>query len=344
MEVMIISEIASVYGSIYLKKRKSKEDVMKNFLVCLLTAGMIFVFSKTTIAGDAKKFDFIRPVTNPIYFDLAVPQTYIHPIFIYQSLPKKVEVNVGETITQVPVDGHLTVTALAFEYAVSERLSIVAAKDGYINFRPKETLNKATGFADLAAGVKYAFILNPADKLALSGKVLIELPTGNKKVFQGNGDGNISPSVLLTKGFGNLQLAATIGATIPFDSGKESTMLYDSWHLSYGIAKRFYPLIELNHFRVLSAGKGKADFTPINLEDLATFEGGDLINLGAKHAGRNKDFTTMAAGFRFKITDNLNIGAAYEFPLTAKEKGLMKNWNRNIPAISPSDQKSFYAI
>jgi opacity protein-like surface antigen len=85
-------------------------------------------------------------------------------------------------------------------------------------------------------------------------------------------------------------------------------------------------LIELNHFRVLSAGKGKADFTEqLNVEDLVTFEGGDLINLGAKHAGRNKDFTTMAAGFRFKMTDNLNIGAAYEFPLTSKEKGLMKN-------------------
>jgi hypothetical protein len=299
---------------------------MKNFLFCILTVSMIFVFSKTAIAGDTKKFDFIRPMTNPVYFDLAVPQTYVHPIFIYQNLPEKVEVNVGGTILQVPVGGHFTVAALAFEYALSERFSIVAAKDGYINFRPKETLNKATGFADLAAGVKYAFILNPADKLALAGKVLIELPVGNKEVFQGNGGGNISPSILLTKGFGDFQFAATVGTIIPFDSGEESTMLYNSWHLSYGIAKRFYPLIELNHFRVLSAGKGKADFTEqLNVEDLVTFEGGDLINLGAKHADRNKDFVTMAAGLRFKMTDNLNIGAAYEFPLTSKEKGLMKN-------------------
>lgn len=35
----------------FLKNQKSKEEVVKNFLFCLLTVSMVFVFSKTAIAG-----------------------------------------------------------------------------------------------------------------------------------------------------------------------------------------------------------------------------------------------------------------------------------------------------
>lgn len=32
--------------------------------------------------------DAIRPITNPTLFDLAVPRTQLHPIFIYNSIPR----------------------------------------------------------------------------------------------------------------------------------------------------------------------------------------------------------------------------------------------------------------
>ena len=69
------------------------------------------------------------------------------------------------------------------EFAVNERLSIVATKDGYVEMRPDATLSKQSGWANLAGGLKYAFILYPISKTAVSGSMTFEVPTGNSDVF-----------------------------------------------------------------------------------------------------------------------------------------------------------------
>jgi hypothetical protein len=84
-------------------------------------------------------------------------------------------------------------------------------------------------------------------------------------------------------------------------------------------ASWFIPLVELNWFHVLDAGDGTGNFpsqvggaVPAVLE----FEGGDVFNLGAVNSGANRDFVTAAFGFRARLTDSVNVGAAYEIPLT----------------------------
>ncbi len=57
---------------------------------------------------------------------------------------------------------------------------------------------------------------------------------------------------------------------------------------------------------------------------MATFEGGDLINFGAANVS-NKDLVTLGVGFRYRLTDNMDVGAAYEIPLTEEEENLMES-------------------
>ncbi|MEZ5302086.1 MAG: hypothetical protein R3F11_15800 [Verrucomicrobiales bacterium] len=265
-----------------------------------------------------------RPITNPTLFDLAIPQSYVHPLFLYQSLPSSISTEIGS----VPLDGDLQVYAIQLQWAVTERLAITATKDGYIDFNPDNTLAEEDGWANLAAGLKYAFVYDPASQLAVSGQLLIEVPTGNSDVWQGEGDGVAIPSVSALKIAGPVQLAGTLGAKIPFDSDAESTMLFSSIHLSYEVTPRFFPLVELNYFRVLDEGDGGSRFGSQAgglVPAIAQFEAGDLVNFGAANADKNPDFLSLGVGFRFRATDNVDLGFAFELPLTDDEDSIMEN-------------------
>jgi hypothetical protein len=50
---------------------------------------------------------FIKPVTNPVYFDEAQNISYVHLVNAYQDLPKRISTKLG----RVPLDGHLNLTA-----------------------------------------------------------------------------------------------------------------------------------------------------------------------------------------------------------------------------------------
>ena len=116
----------------------------------------------------------------------------------------------------------------------------------------------------------------PTNKFILSSRVLFEMSQGSSDVFQGNGSGNVTPSLHFLKGFDKLQLVGGAGITIPFDSGEESTVMFDTWNASYAVTPWFFPLVELNHFRVINDGNEKG-----LVPEIVTFEGGDLINFGA---------------------------------------------------------------
>lgn len=263
-----------------------------------------------------------RPISNPTLFDLALPTTNVRPLFIYHVLPD----NINTTLGSLPLGGDVELYALQFEIALNERLSIVATKDGYVDVNPDNTASSENGFANLGAGLKYAFILDPVSKTALSGSATFELPTGNSDVFQGEGDGMVNLILSGLKLVDDWQFAAGAGAQIPF-SGQQSTNAWISTHASYEVCSWFIPLVEVNWFHVLDAGNGTGNFpahvggaVPAVIE----FEGGDLFNLGAVNSHVNRDLVTAAIGFRSRLTDSIDAGVAYEIPLTNDEDSLMK--------------------
>ena len=263
-----------------------------------------------------------RPISNPTLFDLALPGTNVHPIFIYHGLPNTITTTNGGS---VPLGGDVELYALQFEIAINDRLSIVATKDGYVDMNPNGVLEDQNGFANLGAGVKYAFILDPVSRTAVSGTLTFELPTGNSDVLQGEGDGAANLILNGLKLIDNWQFAGSAGLQIPF-SDEQSTSSFISAHASYEVCKYFTPLVEVNWFHVLDAGDGRGNY-PAHLDGALpgaiNFEGGDLFNLGAVNSTENRDFVTAAIGFRSRITDCVDVGAAYEIPLTNDENSLI---------------------
>jgi hypothetical protein len=264
-----------------------------------------------------------RPISNPTLFDLALPGTNVHPIFIYHGLPNRINLAGGGS---VDLGGDVELYALQFEIALNERLSIVATKDGYVDMNFDNTLDDQSGFANLGAGLKYAFILDPVSRTALSGTMAFEIPTGNSDVFQGEGDGSVNLILNGLKLINDWQFAGSAGLQIPF-SDEQSTNSFISAHASYEFCKWFTPLVEVNWFHVLDSGDGRGNYPAYlggALPGAINFEGGDLFNLGAVNADENRDFVTAAIGFRSRITDSVDVGAAYEIPLTNDEESLME--------------------
>ena len=234
-----------------------------------ISAALMFL-SSIVIAGD-----FIAPVSNPIYSDVAVPHTRITPIFIQHQFPGMIETSVGE----VALDGTANVYALQFEIALSESFSIVAVKDGWIEIDADNVLTEEEGFGDLGFGVKWAFYQEGDRTVAFRGTV--ELPIGDEEVFQGNGDGNFSPALLYTVNTEKYTANAVLGLSLPFDGDEESTASYLSLMYAHKFNKRFSLAAELNWFRILSEGDSSADFgdqtaahTLIEFDDVGYFNTG----------------------------------------------------------------------
>jgi hypothetical protein len=265
-----------------------------------------------------------RPISNPTLFDLAVPGTNVHPIAIHQSLPD----HVNSTIGELPMGGDLQVYALQFEIALNERLSIVATKDGYVDINAGNALwSDQHGFANLGAGLKYAFYYDPEHSAAASLTTTVEFPTGNRDVFQGEGDGAVTLIVSGLKLWDRLQVAGGAGVHLELDDQLADTS-FVSAHVSYEVHPLFIPLVEVNWHHVLDPGNGQPAFSsqaggavPV----VAEFEGFDLLNFGASNAAENRDFVTAAIGFRSRLTDSLDCGLAYEIPLTNEHDGVMKD-------------------
>ena len=265
-----------------------------------------------TDAGRSLK-SAIPSITNPTLHELAVPQTRMHAMVINHQTPDQVKA--GGNL--VAVGGDVNIVALQLEYALNDRLSIIASKDGYIDFNPSTAspFTDQTGFANIAAGLKYAFIYDEANDFAASVALQLELPTGNRDVFQGRGDGNVLLTFSALKLMGNWQFSGATGINVPFDSDEEALTGFASAHVSYQLTERFTPIFEINFYHTLNAGERGSVPTD--------FEGGGFFNFGSPNGEVNENIVTAALGARYKINESLSLGAAYEVPLTEEEENFM---------------------
>ncbi|MGC8736186.1 MAG: hypothetical protein ACP5SG_05350 [Dissulfurimicrobium sp.] len=314
--------------------------LLKIGIVMLIMAMGIF-YPSFGICND--DFDrFIMPVSNPIYLGDARNVTMIRPLYLFQRLPQKVDTIIGK----VPLGGHINGFAIQASYAFNDRLSLVAVKDGYIDCRPNNTLNDHNGWTDIAAGLQYSFLYHPQDNFIMTARLVYEMASGSDQVYQGNGDGNFNPSILFLKGIDRLQFSGALGLVVPVDRNQENTLFYDSWHLDYAVTDWFRPLVELNHFYVIDSGdrdpwirnainklgveRALSATLGTSKEDdvvasVAKFNGCDIVDLGGRYNDDHRNLVTLAFGSRFRVTNWLDFGAAYEIPLTSKEDGLIRD-------------------
>jgi hypothetical protein len=236
--------------------------------------------------------ELLTPVANPIFFESPDIGSELRPIYVYHRLNDKF------------LPGDVQLMALQFRLALTERLALIATKDGYMTIRP-DAGGDLEGWADIGGGLKYALIDDQESKFILTPGVKFELPTGDSDVFQGNGDGEFDLFVSAAKGFEKLQLMGTLGVRLPLDDDEETSQMHYSLQLAYANCQWFKPFVALNGYTVLSEGTGPAIGS----------EGYDVINFGTSNAGGETQIV-LGAGFRSSLSKSLDLGVAYEKDVT----------------------------
>ena len=233
--------------------------------------------------------------------------------------------------------GDAWVVALQARIAITDRLAFIATKDGYTWLRPGSSsqISAEEGFFDISAGFKYALIDRPEDNFIFTPSLRFDVPTGEKAVFSGNGDGVAIPAFSTAWGLDWLHFIGDLGARLPFDTNKESSSLFYNLHIDASPLDFLVPFVELNGTTWLHSGKGERNvktkaFGSVDLTaaqdvlygagvtDTHRWEGGDLVNLGSRGVAGNT-ILTLAIGSRIPVTKHLSIGGYYEFPVTRRD-------------------------
>ena len=258
----------------------------------MLCGTMVATLTTTTllnnVLADDWKANAISPVANPLYFEDPRIRSEIRPIFMEHTLDHN-----------FAGGGDVQVMAVQARWAVNDRLAIIATKDGYILLNAKG-ITHHTGFADIAAGVKYALIDAPEHQFILTPGYKINLPTGNSRVFQGSGYSDAF--VAAEKGFDDFHLTANLGGVIAHDQNNCNNEIHYSAQVDYRFCKLFVPFATANAYTVVSEAKHNPGLTT---------EGYDLINFGSgKASGRT--MASVGLGFRSMLTQNVDFGFSYE--------------------------------
>ncbi len=268
---------------------------------CLLTLAAVAA-DGAALAGDDWKDKAIAPVTNPLFFEDPLIHSEVRPLAMWHNIDKGFATGGGD----------VRVYAAQLRYAITDRLAFIATKDGYIDVDPGVGTS-TDGWADIAAGLKYALIDSADRQFVLTPGIKLELPTGNTSVFQGNGSGEWNAFVSAIKGWDDFHATASAGVRLPNDWDRETASAHYSLQLDYYVCRWFIPFVAANGQTVLSEGKG----LPL------TVEGFDLINFGSRNAeGRTQ--IALGGGFRSRLHEKVDFGFAYEFGAT-DPKGLFKD-------------------
>jgi hypothetical protein len=245
--------------------------------------------------------NFISPISNPLFFEDPRTLSEVRLIFANHWLPQSNPVFQG---------GQAQYLAMQARVALTDRLSFIATKDGYVWIDPDNpAVGNPDGWADVAAGLKYNLIRDPANQHILSVGATFELDVGSHQVFQGRGDGEFH--LFATNGIAltpKSHWLTASGFRLPTDTAARSQMWYWSNHYDYNIWGKWYAVGELNWFHYMQSGKALG----------VNFEGGDLFNLGATDVAGN-NLVTMAFGARRKLWNMSELGVGYELPVTARE-------------------------
>lgn len=235
---------------------------------------------------------FISPMTNPVYFE--DPRTLTEARFVY----------IHHTVPTAVGGGEIDLFALQLRAALNDWLSVIATKDGYLT-----SSNPAIddGWADLSAGLKAVLYRDPERQRLLSAGVLYELPTGSGRSLQGTGDGLFNLFLSGGAEIGPGHWISGTGLLLPTNTTEESQMWFWSNHFDVELINGIYALAELNWYHWMKSGNG----------GIPGVEGGDLFNLGSTGVAGN-DIWTGAFGLKYKPSGNMEIGVAWENPLTSR--------------------------
>lgn len=242
--------------------------------------------------------DFISPMINFVFFEDPRTLTELRPIFLNHNVPTALG------------GGSIQLYAMEFRIALTERLSLIAVKDGYIVDKTGGTLDTLLddGWASVTAGLKYNLVRDVCRGTLLSVGGTYELPIGSRRALQDVGDGEFH--LFATGGQrlagGNAHILSSFGFRLPVDNNVQTTSVHWSNHFDVRVTDTFYLLTEVAWWHWTDdADNG----LPLGVA------GQDLFNLPVNNVDGN-DLVTQNVGFKYKPNRGVEAGIAYEFPLT----------------------------
>lgn len=255
--------------------------------------------------GQGKHTRYVPPLVNPLFNETPYITTEARPLHLHYDLPSKF----------LTTGGTIDVTALELRLALTERLGLIASKDGYVNADFKAVLPDDRGFANISLGFKYAVHSDPKNQSILTVGVEYEPPTGSVQTagidLQEGGSGFVDIFVTGAKAWGKFGIQGSVGYNHAIDGDHDTSSIHYSLHADYELFKNFYPVVELNGITTVSDGTRTA----------GNFAGFDVINFGTTNSGT---VVTAAGGARYRFNDHVQMGVGYERPITNREDII--NW------------------
>jgi hypothetical protein len=284
------------------------------------------LFPDFSCEREARYDGFVAPLSMPYVFEDPFTTTGLSAFYIYHEFPDK----------SVTAGGSATVYALQARVAITDRLSLIATQDGWMEFRPDLSLldDKAGGWMNWMAGFKYALIDMPEERFILSPSLRFQIPQGSKDVLAGNGHGIFLPGISAGWGPGPVRILGSVVAEIPVDGDMNSSPLFWNLHLAVPLVAGFTPLVEINGIHYLDDGDGTMPVEldgggSIPIEDafsalsLAPEEGNDVLNFGSQGVKGN-DIVSFTVGARMQLMKEMSLGVGWEHPIT-RRKDLLQN-------------------
>jgi hypothetical protein len=242
---------------------------------------------------------FISPITNPFLFEDPRTLTEIKPTILHQATPASAGT------------GHINVLAMPIRVALTDRLSLILPKNGFI--MPEADLDEEIrdGWVDTSLGLKYNLMKDYCQQRILTTGFTFEIPSGDTEAFQGNGDGTFNLFASYGAELGSSHWISGSGFVLPTNTSDESQIWWWSNHFDRQIWDRgclsVYALGEVNWYHWMDSGEDGP---------LAGIEGNDLFNLGSPGVAGN-DIVTGAFGTKVKPYGNaMEVGVAWETHLT----------------------------
>jgi hypothetical protein len=240
---------------------------------------------------------FIGPVTSPIYAKDPRSLTELRALYVHNWNPGDRFLNGGD----------YDLYGLQVRVALNEKLSVFMDKAGFLSVNAGNAgIRDRDGWLDLGLGVKYTFLRDVCEQEVAAVGVMYEFATGEDEVFQGRGDGIITPFITYGKEFGDCwHFIGNAAYSAAVDSSENSSFLFSQLHLDKGINGWLYPLVELNWFYYTQSGNTTR---PAGERD-GVFSFGDEGTAGTHRL-------TIAGGLKAKLRRNIETGVAYERALT----------------------------
>ncbi len=256
---------------------------------------------------------YVPPVTQFVLNETPFITTELKPVFLYHNIPDGFITDGGRVIAGA-VQGRL---------AINDRFAIIATTDGYADIDFDEVLPDTDGFLDLTAGVKYALISDPAAGNILTAGLRYVAPVGN--IETGGIDLNGGSSKGYVNGFltgakifeTGTQVQAAVGYQAALDRSENWSFVHLHVHVDHEVSPGFYPLIETNFILPTDGGQRIPG---------ASLTGADVFDIGASDPD---GIVTFAAGARYRFTENVIAGGAFEANLVdigADEANSVYGW------------------